>query len=291
MVAGRDAGGFVMGNAGERGAVLLDNPPLRVKRCRHGLMLYHLNDRYVGRSLDVYGEYSEHEVDLFRRILRPGMIALDIGANIGAFTVPIARAVGPEGRVFAFEPQRPLHLMLCANLSLNGIWNVRALDMGVGRERSVAVAPVIDLGEVNNFGGAPLRADGPGEPVQLAAIDDLGLAACHLIKVDVEGMEREVLSGAAETIARCRPILYVENAYADKSAALIEQIKGCGYRLYRHVPPLFNPGNFFGHDADIFDGIASYNMLCVPRESAGQPTGAKEINGPDDWPLELIGKA
>jgi FkbM family methyltransferase len=277
-----------MGNAGERGAVLLDNPPMRVKRCRHGVMLYHLNDRYVGRSLDVYGEYSEAEVELFRHILRPGMLALDIGANIGAFTVPMARAVGPEGRVLAFEPQRALHQMLCANLSLNALWNVRAVDMGVAQQRSVAVAPFIDFSEVNNFGGAALRSDGPGEPVQLAAIDDLELTVCHLLKVDVEGMERAALAGAAGTIARCRPILYVENAYADTSPALIEQIKGYGYRLYRHVPPLFNPGNFFGHDADIFDGIASYNMLCVPRESAGQPAGAREINGPDDWPLEQL---
>ena len=55
--------------------------------------MYLLNDAYIGRSLDVYGEYSEGEIDLFRQLLRPGDVAIDAGANIGALTVGMARLV------------------------------------------------------------------------------------------------------------------------------------------------------------------------------------------------------
>jgi FkbM family methyltransferase len=273
------------------GTVIFDNPPLRLKSCRHGLMLFHRNDKYVGRSLDAYGEYSEVEAELFRHILRPGMVALDVGANIGIFSIVLARAVFPGGNVIAIEAQRVLHQVLCANLALNGIRNVRALHAGAGRERATARAPHIDFSGSSNFGGVALTTSGAGEPVEIIPIDDVPIEACHFIKIDVEGMESDVLAGAAATISRHRPILYVENAFSDKSPALIAQLRDLGYRLYRHVPPLFNPANVFGHPRDIFDGIASYNMLCMARESTNQPTGAREITGPADWPLEQLASA
>lgn len=270
-------------------SVILDSPPIRVRQCRHGAMLYHLNDDYVGRSLDVYGEYSELEARLFCHVLRPGMTAIDVGANIGAFTVPMARAVFPGGEVIAIEPQRLLHQMLCANAALNGLRNVRALHAGAGQAQGRAVAPLIDLAVPRNFGAFALAESGAGEAIDIVAIDALRPTQCHFMKIDVEGMEAAVIEGAAETIQRCRPILYVENAYADKSPALIERLLALDLRLYRHVPPLFNPDNFFAHPHDIFNRVASYNMLCVPRESANQPAGAHEIHGPADWPLELVG--
>ena len=86
--------------------------------------MYLLNDAYIGRSLDVYGEYSEGEIDLFRQLLRPGDVAIDVGANIGALTVAMARLVQPGGAIVAFEPQRAIFDILCDNLRLNGLANV-----------------------------------------------------------------------------------------------------------------------------------------------------------------------
>jgi hypothetical protein len=78
----------------------------RLKECRYGSMLYNPNDTYVGRSLDLYGEYSEEEVSLFRDLLsEPGSV-LDVGANIGVHTVAFAEIVGSAGEVHAFEPLR-----------------------------------------------------------------------------------------------------------------------------------------------------------------------------------------
>jgi hypothetical protein len=90
----------------------LADPMLPIRRCRHGTMMYLRQDIYVGRSFAEYGEYSEGEVDLFRQCLRPGDVALDIGANFGSHTIPLAQLVGPGGAVYAFEPQRILFQIL-----------------------------------------------------------------------------------------------------------------------------------------------------------------------------------
>ena len=77
-------------------------PPFnRLKVCRYGQMLFNVNDRYIGRSLDLYGEYSEGEVALFRQIVWPGDVVVDVGAHVGAHTLFFARQVGPAGRVLA----------------------------------------------------------------------------------------------------------------------------------------------------------------------------------------------
>src|ERR1041385_6647627 len=74
----------------------------RVKDCRYGKMIYNANDMYIGRALELYGEYCQGEADLFAQIVRPGDIVIDAGANIGGHTVFFARAVAPGGYVFAF---------------------------------------------------------------------------------------------------------------------------------------------------------------------------------------------
>jgi protein-L-isoaspartate O-methyltransferase len=79
---------------------------IRLKQCREGAMIYTINDTYIGRALDKYGEISRDEVLFLQQLTRPGMTVLEVGANIGVFTVPLARFVHPGGRVIAFEPQR-----------------------------------------------------------------------------------------------------------------------------------------------------------------------------------------
>jgi FkbM family methyltransferase len=173
----------------------------KVKDCRHGRLMYLLNDAYIGRSLDVYGEYSEGEIALFRQLLRPADVAVDVGANIGALTIGMARLVQPQGMVHAFEPQRAIFELLSNNIRLNGLTNVTAHRRAVGSERGTIRVPPLDYAATNNFGGVALGA-AEGEAVEVVTIDDLGLTRLRLLKVDVEGMESEVVTGARTTIAR-----------------------------------------------------------------------------------------
>ena len=127
------------------GRSLLECGNLRLKACKHGPMMFFANDTHIGRSLDLYGELSEPEIELFGQYLRPGMVAVDAGANIGTHTVCFARAVGPTGRVFAFEPQRVLHQILCGNLALNLCRTVVAEHKALGARSGSVLVPVAGL--------------------------------------------------------------------------------------------------------------------------------------------------
>jgi hypothetical protein len=118
----------------------------------------------------------------------------------------------------------------------------------------------------NNYGGLALGGDA-GESVAMIAIDDLRLSRCALMKIDVEGMELQVLQGAAQTIKTCRPLLFVENDRPQNSAALTELLRSLDYRLYVHSEPLYNPRNFFGNTQNVFEDWRAINLLCVPDES------------------------
>ena len=158
----------------------------KIKDCRHGRFMYLPNDAYIGRSLDVYGEYCEGEIDIFRQLLRPGDVAVDVGANIGALTLGMARVVQSAGAVVAFEPQRVIYDILCNNLRLNKIANVRALRQAVGSEPGVIRVPPLDYQQVDNFGGVALGGSA-GEEVDVVTIEP-GLPACTS-EDDVRGME------------------------------------------------------------------------------------------------------
>src|SRR5258706_3868087 len=111
----------------------------------------------------------------------------------------------------------------------------------------------------------PLGGWTQGERVALTTIDSLELDACHFIKIDVEGMEQAVVRGAQATLARHRPLLYVENDRPEHARALVSQLEALGYRLHWHLPPYFNPGNHARNPVNVFGNIASRNMLCLPR--------------------------
>jgi FkbM family methyltransferase len=252
----------------------------RRKACRYGEMLYNIHDMYIGRSLDLYGEYSEGEMELFRQILRPGHVVVDVGANIGTHTVFFSRQVGPTGHVLAFEPQRIVFQTLCANLALNSLTNVDCRQQAVGSVAGEVLVPEIDYRREENFGGLALGDHRQGERVPLVTLDALNLGRCHLMKIDAEGMEQAVLEGATDTLSRSRPVLYVENDRRQKSAGLIRFLDARGYVMYWHAPSLFNPRNFFGNPQNVFGSIVSRNMLCLHRSTPHTFEGIEAVQVP-----------
>jgi FkbM family methyltransferase len=236
----------------------------RVKECRHGTFVYNVNDQYIGRSLDRYGESSEIELDFFKRVIEPGDVIVDVGANIGTHTVFFAKATGITGQVYAFEPQRLMFQTLCANLALNSLVNVFARQAAVSDAPGELAVPTLDPWVEQNFGGMQLGKVNAGEAVPVITIDSMNLPNCHLMKVDVEGMELAVLKGAEKTIRKYQPVLYVENDRVERSEALVKYIDSLEYEMYRHMPPLFNPENFLKNTENVFGTIVSNNMICVP---------------------------
>jgi FkbM family methyltransferase len=245
--------------------------------CKSGPMVYNRNDIYVGGSLAKYGEFSVGEQEIFEQIVRPGFIVVEVGANLGGHTVVLSRLVGPQGEVHAFEPQRIVFQTLCANLALNQCTNVFATQAGVGASLGTILVPAIDPAVHFNYGGLSLRDSKFGETVPLVTLDSVNLIGCHLLKVDVEGMEVEVLTGGRETIMTFRPLMYLENDRVDRSEELLTLVDRLGYRAYWHFPRLFNPANFAGDPDDIFPGIRSINIFCVPRELSMDVGGMRAV--------------
>src|SRR5262249_22457908 len=126
---------------------------------------------------------------------------------------------------------------------------------------------------------------GGGEPVAVVSIDSLQLPACQFVKIDVEGHEQAVIAGAAATITRFQPVLYVENDRRQQSRDLIRQIGELGHTAYRHLPLFFAPDNFYGTATNVFPGIVSVDMLCLPRGDTRKVEGLRPVTGPDDWPF------
>lgn len=256
---------------------------IATKQCRRGLFSYLPADVYIGRAIEHYAEHSEIEVEFLCSLLSPGDTVVDVGAHIGTLTVPMAKAVGLKGFVLAIEPQDEIAAILQRNIEANGIDRfVQMNRAALGARGGSAATLSIDYSAPGNFGAASLLE---GDGVVVQPLDGYRFSRCRLIKIDVEGMESEVIAGAQETIERCRPLLYVENDRAEKSEGLIRQIQVMGYDLYWHLPPLFNPKNLAGRSENIFGPVVSVNMLCVPSEKdCPQASALVPVRGPADRP-------
>jgi FkbM family methyltransferase len=254
----------------------------RLRACRHGQMLYNRHDLHIGRSLELYGEWAESELELLGLFVNPGDVVVDVGANVGTHTVFFARRVGPTGLVHAFEPQRIVFQTLCANLALNSLTNVHAHQSAVGRAEGSARVPPIDYRRAANFGGVALDGVTEGESVRVMPLDRLDLPRCKLVKMDVEGMELAALEGARSLIERCRPMIYLENNDARRSRALIEALAAHHYRLFWHFSRFYNPQNFAGNGDNVFGKLVDLNMIAVNEELAAAFESFPAVEGPHD---------
>lgn len=264
--------------------------PYQLIQARHGLMLANPNDYYLGRAIVEYGEYGEIEGKFLASLLgfRPGKV-VEIGANIGTHTVPLARALAREMReLVAFEPQPFIFQNLCANLALNGISNVTAWPWACGAQSETVYFPLPDYHAQGNFGGISMETrEQPGcVPAPCVRLDDIvGPDSVSLLKIDVEGYELLALQGATGILNGSRPLLYLENDRVEKSRALIEWLQSLNYQLFWHIPQLFNPDNFFRKKTNIYDNTASFNMLGLPRELGIHLHGLQEVTSATWHPL------
>jgi FkbM family methyltransferase len=262
--------------------IVLPAPYLRLKHCRHGVMLYDTRDEHIGAALDRYGEFAELEAQLFSGLIKPGMMVVEVGANIGAHSVHLAKLVGEDGGLVAFEPRRVMYQMLCANLALNGIQNTDAQCIAIGATRGEVAVPQAKYRSSTGPGSTASSAS-EDEIVDIITIDNLALPACHMIKIGAAGSEKQVLDGASNTIARFRPFLYVANEVPERHAELVATLIDLGYRMWWHKPWLFNPGNLAGEGENLFPDAVSFNMICLPREGApDEILGGFEIRSPDE---------
>ena len=195
------------------------------------------------------GAYELPVQNALAEIVRPGDVVLDVGANIGFLTLIAARLAGPEGRVIAFEPVPANARLIRRNVALNGLQNVSVREEAAAAQDGEAVLVLAE-----HIGGATLLSAGVPDDargrirVKTRSIDTLvdrgEIPAPAVVKIDVEGAERDVLLGMGQVLARHRPVLLIEldgrrEAEVEHKAAQCGAIlEAAGYRL-ASLPPSY----------------------------------------------------
>ncbi|MGA7275399.1 MAG: FkbM family methyltransferase [Candidatus Udaeobacter sp.] len=167
------------------------------------------SDMDVGAGIRQSKQYEPHVTSALLSVLTPGDTFLDIGANIGYFSLLAASVVGETGKVICFEPNVQNLRLLHASVLENGFQQVQVFPLAASDSRHVL--------KLQPFGSNGVLAAAPSKPsnyqfVQSVAVDDLVSAEgrVHVIKMDIEGYEALALRGMRQLIARHRPILFTE---------------------------------------------------------------------------------
>jgi FkbM family methyltransferase len=173
---------------------------------------------------------DEREYALLDQLLRPGDWALDIGANVGHYTMRMAELVGPEGRVIAVEPVLETFALLSENVRHFAHANVSLLNCAASDCTSTMGMEIPRWSDgLHNFYQAHIVPRAGGLTILALAIDSLNLPRIRVVKIDAEGHELSVLKGMRKLLVRDQPALIVETSTTETSAWLA----GCGYSVQR----------------------------------------------------------
>lgn len=260
----------------------------RLVRSRDGYLIMNINDAYIGKSVIKYGEFSQHELDIFSQIVGKTDNVIEVGANFGAHTLRLCQLAN-QGKVFAIEPQRVIFQALCGNMALNSILNCHCIQRACSdTDNQEIIIPEIDFNKPNNFGGLQMiensRSPLNDKTISLDTLF-LSLDKLRLLKIDAEGMEEKILRGGRKLIQKTRPALFVENENVEESESLIREIFNQNYRAYWFISKLYNESNFNGIDENVFGDIHSFNMICYPIEAEVNISGFTEVLDPKCHPL------
>jgi len=186
--------------------------------------------RLVFRSQIKRGTFvsEEPEFDSIAQYLKFGDTVVDVGANIGHYTLQLSRAVGPTGRVIAMEPMPETFELLTANVRAAGAYNVTLLNLAASsKSGSVSMTlPKWENGN-DNFYQARISADGNYKAL-CASVDLLELPRVSLLKIDAEGHDLEVLRGAERLIGRDMPTIIIESG---SKGPIYDWLLGRGYGI------------------------------------------------------------
>jgi len=230
----------------------------------------------MSRIIYLTGRYEPNEFWWLKRFLKPGMGVIDVGANVGCYTLYCAALVGRDGRVVAIEPSEREYRRLSNHVSLNNLVNVTALNVAASSTSGKAdlkIAEEWNAGH-NTLGQYAYDATKhfADETVVLKTIDDMvretGMSRVDFIKMDIEGAELAALTGACDVLRRFRPTVLIElvdlalRHQGTSSADVFDFFEGLDYRLYR-----FNP-----HQGKLLPAPRRNeyleNLFAIPNEHA-----------------------
>lgn len=227
------------------------------------------------------GEWCDVEVVLLLDVLSVNDNIIEVGANIGLHSVPLAKAI-PNGKLLCFEPQRIIFQQLCCNLALNDLTNVETYRIGVGEKNEKIWVETCDYNERWNYGvfsldkgfstENPFSGKVEQDEIDVVALDQFAparrLPSLALLKIDAEGFDLQVLHGARELIAQHQPYIFIE-IQLDTIDSTLAEIEKLGYQAFWVLSQRYQPDNF--NHAPECDFGADGNFLCIAQDKLADP--------------------
>ena len=238
---------------------------------KYGEMRIIDTDEVVSHSLSMYGEWASEELNLLSQLIQPDMCVLDVGAFIGTHSLAFSKFVGYKGKVYSFEPRKEVYAVLSENLSINNCNNVVAFNIALSDSVTTLKLNSLDLNEKENFGALSVDndifiLDSITYKINVSTIDGLALGKVDFIKIDVEGMERQVLDGALETLFRDRPIIFCECNSLAAGYKIVEFCQNQQLDIYVILSSAYNPNNFNAIKENFFGEAKELSFLLIPKE-------------------------
>lgn len=226
-------------------------PEIEVVTTDNGLhyALFKTRD-YISTSIRKYGHFEKRTQELARQFIKEGVV-LDIGCNLGSFTIPLAKEF-VNTRFVAFEPQRVVYQQFNANVFLNSLTNVKCHNTGLAEKSMRLMGGVPDYKKCANIGGLTLNFEIEQRrsntltgqfsrwdfltTYDVKTLDDFNIRDIDLIKIDVEGMELNVLLGAKQTLEENNypPIIFEcwqDEWFEDQRTRLFVFLQEMGYSI------------------------------------------------------------
>ena len=268
---------------------------------RYGTMEYLHADSVVSRSLAMYGEWAQAELDLLSRIIRPGDVVLDVGAFLGTHSLAFAKMVGASGAVRSFEPRADIRRILASNVERNQLPQVQIEDCALGDFSGTLEIEAVNTQDALNFGGLAIEEASASDSVQtesisLKTLDSFGLTRIDLIKIDAEGMEAKVIAGGSKSISSMQPLVFAECNDLENGWNTLNALRNLDYKVYGFISIAFNSDNFLAESRNIFGSAAEVSLLGVPVSKQAAVMQAvdsarlPQIDSVDDLSLLLLHK-
>ncbi|RSK30178.1 FkbM family methyltransferase [Hymenobacter metallilatus] len=187
-----------------------------------------------------WGRRKYPELFFLEKIVHPGFVCLDIGANLGYYSVALSRLVGPQGQVLAVEPIPDFQAIWKDNVRLSGHSNLTLLPYALGGEATTVQMGTPERNGLLHHGMTKVAASNPHEhyartyQVPMRVPDELfaHLPRLDFVKCDVEGFEYEVFRHMQETLRRFRPLIQTELNGLENRRAVAELLAGLGYKPF-----------------------------------------------------------
>lgn len=214
-----------------------------VKKLSNGLLMELSANDHIEKYLFWYGSYEKKEVITMQTFLTADSVVVDIGANIGYYSLMAAKKA-PAGHIYSFEPVRNNLEKLERNISLNGVTVIHPIKAAIS---NISGSTTVYVSADDNSGMSGLRSaenfSGESEIVKCFALDDAvteyNLPKIDLIKIDVEGSEVNVLQGMKNTRSQQKPVLLIEvsaatlSMYNEKIETIYRILSADQYAAYK----------------------------------------------------------